>query len=351
MNPQSYEILILGGGPAGLSAAIAAAEAGCGSVAVVERRIRWGWPIQCAEMVPKLIGEVVSLERDSIVQAVSDLQFHFGGRPIGTLSAPAYILDRSRFEAALADRTAHLGVALWQPASVRAIAGDGALVAQGGNQYDLEARVIIGADGPQSLVRRVLTDEPMEFAFAMQHVLPLAKPSEVADIFLALEYGAGYGWCFPRGREANVGVALPSEHRDRLRAALDDLIGQLVRSGRIVAAPPIRRTGGLVPAGGPVAQTVVGSIMLAGDAAGQVHPLSGAGILTACACGRMAGEAAARAAAQKSLSLLDEYETRWRDLYDGYFARGLESRRRLRNCDPDGFLETVQAAWRFRQID
>jgi len=348
MNPPRYDILIVGGGPAGLSAAIAASEAGCPSVAVVERKTRWGWPIQCAEMVPKLIGETVLLERNVIVQAVTDLSFHHGDQEIGSLRAPAYMLDRSRFEAALADRAAHLGVALWQPATVRAIAGDGALVAQGSHEYNLEAQVIIGADGPLSLVRRVVSDEPMEFAFAMQHVLPLAERGEVADIFLAAEYGAGYGWCFPRGSQANVGVALPFDRRERLRAALDDLAERLVRAGKLASATLIRRTGGLIPVSGPVAQTAVGSILLVGDAAGQTHPLSGAGILTACACGRMAGEAAAQAVAEHSSAPLANYETRWRDLYGGYFARGLEARREITQAAPDNFVAAVRAAWHLR---
>jgi geranylgeranyl reductase family protein len=348
MNPPRYDILIVGGGPAGLSAAIAAAEAGCGLVAVVERKIRWGWPIQCAEMVPKLIGEVVSLERDVIVQAVTHLRFHFDGQPIGSLSAPAYMLDRSRFEAALAGGAAHLGVALWQPATVRTIWRYGALVAQGSHEYKFEAQVIIGADGPLSLVRRVMSNEPMEFAFAMQRVLPLAERGEMADVFFAAEYGAGYGWCFPRATQANVGMALPFDRRERLRAALDDLAGRLVRAGKLASATPARRTGGLIPVSGPVAQTAVGSFLLVGDAAGQTHPLSGAGILTACACGRMAGEAAARAVAERSSSPLEGYETRWRDLYGAYFARGLEARKGINAASPDSFLDSIRAAWHLR---
>jgi len=350
MQPQRYDILIIGGGPAGLATAIAAAEAGCRSVAVVERKRSWGRPIQCAEMVPKLIGQTVPLERGAIVQAVAGLQFHAGGRPIGFLRAPAYMLDRPRFETALAERAAQIGVDLWQPANVRAIAGRGALISRDGSQYEMEARVLVGADGPRSLVRRVVTDEPMEFAWAVQHVLPLAQPCDVADVFLSPEYGAGYGWCFPRGNEANVGVALPSDRRTRLRSALAELAGQLVRAGKIADTTPVRRTGGLVPVGGPVAQTVIGSILLAGDAAGQVHPLSGAGILTACGCGRMAGEAAALAVSQETPAALAEYETRWRDLYGGYFARGLESRRRVGRAGPDEFIEAVQGAWRLRSI-
>jgi geranylgeranyl reductase family protein len=350
MKPQRYDILVIGGGPAGLATAIAAAEAGCRSVAVVERKRRWGWPIHCAEMVPKLIGQTVPLERGAIVQAVAGLRFHLRDQPIGFLRAPGYVLDRARFEASLARRAAQLGVALWQPAHVCAISGRGALISRGGSRHELEARVLVGADGPRSLVRRVVMDEPMEFACAIQHVLPLAQSSDVADVFLSPDYGAGYAWCFPRGHEANVGVALPSEQRAGLRAALDQLVARLLRTGKIAATTPVRRTGGLVPVGGPVAQTVIGSILLVGDAAGQVHPLSGAGILTACGCGRMAGEAAAHAVSELTAAALAEYETRWRDLYGRYFRRGLEGRRRVEQAGPDIFLEAVQAAWGLRPI-
>jgi len=348
MRLHHYDVLVIGGGPAGLTAAIAAAEQGCTSVALVERKKRWGWPIQCAEMVPKLITQTVPLEREAIVQAVTGFQFHLNGQAIGFLRAPGYVLDRSRLEGALADRAARLGIVLWQPANVLAIAGGGALVSQRGNHHELEASILVAADGPHSLVRRVFVEQPMEFAYAIQHVLPLAQPSEVADVFLAREYHTGYGWCFPRGREANVGVALPFEQRGRLSAALDGLVQLLLRSGKLAGARPTRRTAGLVPVGGPIAQTAIGSMVLVGSAAGQVHPLSGAGILTACACGQLAGKAAARAVAQRCLSPLGEYDHCWRDLYGSYFARGLESRKRLLDAPADKFIEAVQAVWHLR---
>lgn len=340
-----YEVVVGGGGPAGLSAAIAAAEKGCRSVAVIERKRHWGWPIQCAELVPKLIGQVVPLERNVIVQSITGLRLHVDDAPIGFLRAPGYILDRSRFEANLAERAAKCGVSLWQPARVRAVEDGVVVVAQSGQEYLFEARIIIGADGPRSIVRRALSSERLEMACGIQYVLSVAHTSDEADIFLAPTYGAGYGWCFPRGDVANVGVALPFDRGSELAAALKDLVGRLVRAGKLADTKPIRRSGGLIPAGGPLARTTSGSALLAGDAAGQVHPLTGAGILTACACGRMAGEAAARAVREESLGPLAEYENRWRDLYGGYLARGLESRRRLTAATPDAFADTVRATW------
>jgi hypothetical protein len=62
----------------------------------------------------------------------------------------------------------------------------------------------------------------------------------------------------------------------------------------------------------------------------------------------MAGEAAARAVTQQDFRVLGEYETRWRDLYGDYFARGLETRREISRAKPDNFLAVVRAAWHLR---
>ncbi len=352
-----FDVAIVGGGPAGLSAAIAAAEKGCRSVAVIERKRQWGRPIQCAEMAPKLLGQIVPLERSATVQAVNDLRFWLEFKPLGQLRAPAWILDRPRWEAALAAHAAALGVALLQPATVLAMSGNGLLLSCGGVWREIEAGIIIGADGPQSLVRRLRIETAMEFALAVQEVLPLVQSSETADLFFSPEYGSGYGWCFPRGSEANVGLALPWARRRELRELFRQLVDKLQHEGRIAAVCPIRRTGGLIPVGGAVAQTVFAAadeetapVLLVGDAAGQCQALSGAGILMACACGRLAGEAAAHAAAERSPAIAAEYETAWRDLYGGYLQRGLEGRRKISAANPEQFAAALQDVWRFRSL-
>ncbi|MCX8036320.1 MAG: NAD(P)/FAD-dependent oxidoreductase [Candidatus Sumerlaeia bacterium] len=354
---ERFDVAIVGGGPAGLSAAIAAAEKGCRSVAVVERKRQWGRPVQCAEMAPKLLGQIVPLDRSATVQAVGELHFWLDFKPVGRLHAPAWMLDRPRWEAALAGHAAALGVALFHPATVLAMSGNGLLLSYGGVWREIEARIIIGADGPQSLVRRLRIETPIEFALAVQEVLPLTQGSEAADLFFSPDYGSGYGWCFPRGGEANIGLALPWERRRRLRELFRRLTDYLQREGRIASVRPIRRSGGLIPVGGPVAQTVfaaadkeAAAMLLAGDAAGQCHPLSGAGILTACACGRLAGEVAARAMTEKSPAGLAEYETAWRDLYGGYLHRGLKGRQKIMAADPEQFATVLQDVWRFRSL-
>ena len=110
----------------------------------------------------------------------------------------------------------------------------------------------------------------------------------------------------------------------------------------------ISYTGGLIPSGGPPERTWEGNIILVGDAAGQTHPITGAGVAHACLCGQLAGKAAARAALCGDLSLLGEYEQEWRDLLGGILAHALARRRDLDKSwsdDPVALAHVLYENW------
>jgi flavin-dependent dehydrogenase len=122
---------------------------------------------------------------------------------------------------------------------------------------------------------------------------------------------------------ANVGVALkPGSHA---RASLRRLLTTLSIGEDAI----LRHTGGLVPCGGPLGRTWQDNIVLVGDAAGQTHPITGAGVANACLCGQMAGRAAARAALQDDPRLLREYEREWRDFLGAVLDHATARRRLL----------------------
>jgi digeranylgeranylglycerophospholipid reductase len=86
---------------------------------------------------------------------------------------------------------------------------------------------------------------------------------------------------------------------------------------RQIKGKPLGATGGLIPAT-PLKKAVYGNILLAGDAAGHTHPITGAGVFTAVSCGRMAGSWAAQAIQKDAIHILSGYDREWRDLFGRY---------------------------------
>jgi digeranylgeranylglycerophospholipid reductase len=91
-------------------------------------------------------------------------------------------------------------------------------------------------------------------------------------------------------------------------------------------------------------------MLLAGDAAGQINPLTGAGIAPAVICGSMAGKWAGRAAVRGDMSLLSRYDKEWRRLYEDSLCRALAARKEIeKKRDDAAYLSLMLQGWGIRQ--
>jgi flavin-dependent dehydrogenase len=164
------------------------------------------------------------------------------------------------------------------------------------------------------------------------------------EIYFQKEIRSGYGWLFPKGMEANVGLGAKQMkgRRNVLKELLRRLIHRLVDEGKIRESVH-GTTGGWMPAS-PVDTMVRGNILLAGDAAGQTHPISGAGVFPAVICGRMAGKWASRAVQKGDMRFLLGYAEEWRDFFGPSTRRALE-RRRLLEKEWRRFDEIIRCCW------
>jgi geranylgeranyl reductase family protein len=296
MNVERVDVVVLGLGPAGASAAAAAALRGC-RVAGVDRRRRPGIPVQCAEFVPAMIGIDVGRLEASIEQRISSMMtFVEDDAPDVEPRFPGQMLDRALFDAGLVDEAKAAGAVCRFGVNVRRIDGSGQVHLSDGRV--VAAPVIVGADGPRSLAGRAIGSVNTMLVETRQITVALSDAHEATDIFLSSATPGGYAWLFPKGKLANVGAGVDPAYKARLKDILGDLHRSLVARGR-VGAEVLARTGGLIPVGGmlkPHGRRGDARVLLAGDAAGLSNPVTGAGIASAVHSGRLAGEAAALAA-------------------------------------------------------
>lgn len=305
MRLTRCDVVVVGAGPAGSSTARFAALGGA-KVIVVDRRARVGEPVQCAEHVSLPILRYLPRPREVIVQPIHAMRTHLGdASEVAVTTAPGAIIRRDVFDRQLAQEAERAGAEYLMGTSALGLREGRLRVRSAGVEREIEASVVIGADGPRSCVRRFCGGDQQHLITALQVRMQLCRPLATTEVWFEKFLVGGYGWVFPRGAQANVGIGVDPRLGPRAREVLDRFIAQLIRAG-IVAGKPHCRTAGLLPVGG-TSRLRQGRVLLVGDAAGQCHPLTGAGIANAVLCGEMAGHAAAEAALSGDLDALDEY--------------------------------------------
>ena len=327
---SKYDILVIGGGPAGALAAKTAAEAG-NSVCLIEKRPAIGTPVRCAEGIGKeLLKEFVKpdprwisadIERARLIApngTTIALEQDRAGNEVG------YVLDRKVFDRELVWQAAEAGadVAVKTRATAPIMengAVRGANVISIGRPAEIRAEVVIAADGAEAqFARRAGLDTVVPLREMMSCAQYLMTDIDIdagsTDFYLGNEVAPeGYLWVFPKGeRTANVGIGISGrKSRDGSRAKdyLDRFIAKNFPNGKTIEAI----VGG-VPVCRPLACTVADGLIVAGDAARVVDPITGGGIGNAMYTGRLAGEVATECieAGNCSKDALMRYDREWR---------------------------------------
>ncbi len=325
---HAVDVVVLGLGPAGASAAQAAARAGCRVVAI-DRKAEAGIPVQCAEFVPSLIaqeaGDISMARRQAISAMVTYVEHEAGDH---TADFRGTMISRAAFDKHLVEDAEAAGAMCHFGEAVRVIDGGGTVHLASG--ATLTARVLVGADGPRSLAGRAIGHVNTVVIESRQVTVPLLIPHAATDIFLSATIPGGYGWLFPQGGRANLGVGVAAERKHLLKPLLGELHARLAAEGR-VGRDVLALTGGAIPAGGmldPAGGLGATHVLLAGDAAGLTNPVTGAGISAAVTSGTMAGRAAA-AICQGDATAADSYLEDLDDLFGPPLARALARRAAL----------------------
>jgi geranylgeranyl reductase family protein len=305
---SEWDVAVVGAGPAGLTAALAAAEAGARTV-VIERaehpryKTCGGGLIGTSQAVAARHIQVPARDRIHTITA------SLGGRREFTRRADAPLLamvSREDFDDALRKAAADAGVALRQRATVRGISEDGGLAcARLADGTSVRARVLVGADGSSGVSARYVGVCFRQVDLGLELEIPV--PAPVAAGWrerVLLDWGpmpGSYGWVFPKGDVLTVGVIAARGQGDRTRRYLRDFTSRLGLAGY----PAARDSGHLTHCRADGSPLRRGRVLVAGDAAGLLEPWTREGISFALRSGTLAGAAAADAAAAPDPARLD----------------------------------------------
>ncbi|MEO1090580.1 MAG: geranylgeranyl diphosphate reductase [Pseudomonadota bacterium] len=304
MMSETFDVIVVGGGPAGATAACEAALAGR-SVLLLDRagRIK-----PCGGAIPPRAIQEFAIPDDLLVAKISTarivsptaqaVDIPIEGGFVG-------MVDRAVFDEWLRERAAGVGAQRMTGTFERLERDDdGTAVVvyhpgQGHNDHPLErvrGRVVVGADGANSAVARqaVANGDRTPFVFAYHEILEAPRnglsdydPTRCDVVYRGDLSPDFYGWVFPHGDTVSVGTGSANKGFS-LRAA----VGRLRDAAGLGDAALVRHEGAPIPLK-PLSRWDNGrDVVLAGDAAGVVAPASGEGIFYAMLGGRLAAEAA-----------------------------------------------------------
>ncbi len=348
-DQEDWDVVVVGGGPAGSSAARTAAETGA-RVLVVDRRKTIGSPVQCAEYLAKPVVMGLRLPPEAIAQDIELTRTFLAGEESSVRRAPGCILNRDVADLILWRRAADAGADARTSTRVASVQVDASgayrvMMVRDGHKERATTQVLIGADGPRSTVGAALGISNQKMVVANQVTVPLSEPSSDTEVYLDPAFPGGYAWLFPKGDMANLGVGVDVDLGASPMGALTQFLSML--GDRVGKAE--RSTGGLIPVGGPLPMRL-GRMLLAGDSAGLTHPITGGGIHQALEAGKLAGEAAGAFVAGDT-EALDRYQPSFTALFGRHLGRAVERREEMVTRwstiadDPEAFDTLARRTW------
>ncbi len=331
MIKDSYDVIVVGAGPGGSSAAKNLARLGH-SVLLLEKRQEIGAPKRCGEGISvatarifgKVPGKCIAQKIDGAVAYAPD-----GSRVVMDFGkdSSGYVVERKVFDKWLACKASEAGATVVAKSEVTGVLKDGKGYVTGvrariigGKEMTIKAKVVVAADGIESTVARKAgldtANKLVNLDSGYQYEMSNLKIPDEKKIHMYFGNGTaprGYVWIFPKGDGvANVGIGTAlaekpaKEYLDVFIEKHPEIFGK---------AGIIEVNSGGIPVGGFLGSMVLDGFVVVGDAAHQVNPIHGGGMKEATIAGEMAAGVISKCLRKGDVSkeALSEYNTLWRN--------------------------------------
>ena len=362
MRTINCDIVICGAGPGGSMAARYCAEGGLDTI-LIEKKAEIGAPLRCAEGVSKSWLDEVGIAPDktwiradmkgAIIKSTKGPSYQLDESQAG--NEVGYVLERHLFDKALAKEAAEAGAKIMMRTSCTGIIREngkivGIKAKSMGEEIEIRAKCVVAADGYESQVGRWAgidttlklsdIDSCIQYRMCNLDVAP-----DYCEFVIGSAAPGGYIWIFPKGDGvANVGIGVAGQLCKGKADAKMYLDKFIANDPRFAKAQILEIMGGFVSTCPGLDSAVDDNIILVGDAARIIDPITGGGICHACRTGMYAGKVLTECAKTGDFSkkALQPYEKMWRDRMEDKLFRNFMAKEKLATLDDETIDELIK---------
>jgi len=366
VNPLRCDVVVVGAGPAGSMTARYAAMHGCDTI-LIEKRQEIGSPVRCGEGLARHFLSDIEMpyDRKWVAQEVKGAKiFSPAGHVLKIDEEQAgnevgIVIERDMFDKACAKHAAKAGAEIWVKTTAVGLLRDdgrvtGVRVKRLEDEFDIRAKVVVGADGYESQIGRwagiktllKTADITGTLQYRLTNIDPDPDFPNYCEFYLGSRAPAGYIWVFPKDEcTANVGIGISLDHlhdRREIKRLLDAFVE---KDPRMKHAQYLDMVTGGVSTCAPIPETVRDGIALVGDAARHIDPITGGGIGNGSTTGMILGKTLAdikQKGGTFSKQDLQAYEKAWRARLEETLYRNWMAKNKLVTISDEEFDAVIQ---------
>lgn len=319
MIAEKADIVVVGAGPAGLIAARESAKGGA-NVLVLEEHEEIGLPSHCAGLLSlKGLSEIGVPSDGSFIQnKVKGARFYSPSKRSFTVERDepvACVIDRTIFDKLLGEQAVKAGAKIRLGFKVQKIERLKGNLTVKGDRGEAKAKIVIDGEGVVSRFVKMMGLQPLpseDLLPALQYDLTDVDVNpDYVEIHTSRKIAPNFfAWVIPLNKNCvRTGLACKGANPQvSLEKFLKDRFGDESKLHRIYTRS------GLIVTSGPISKTFDDNFIVTGDAAGQVKPTTGGGVILGGICAAIAGKVTAEAIKEGSAdhNFLSNYETLWR---------------------------------------